>query len=110
VLLSADIILSDNEEIKIDEERSFLTTFYTPFGCYRITRVPFGIHSVLEVCTGGVPEDHGHGDHIQTKFGNWKPAISMGQRTPRRLIPGIPVMEVSKDRRNRRHLLTTRCL
>lgn len=95
MLLSANINLSDNEEIKIDEERSFLTTFYTPFGHYRITRVPFGIDSAMEVCTGGVSEGHGHGDHIQTKFGNWKPAISMGQHTPRGLIPRIPVMEVS---------------
>lgn len=73
MLLSANIILSDNEEINIDEEHSFLTTFYTPFGRYRITRVPFGIHSALEVFTGGV---HGHGDHMQTKLGNWKPAIT----------------------------------
>jgi len=31
-------------QIKLDEESSFLTTFNTPFGRYRFTRIPFRIH------------------------------------------------------------------
>ena len=36
-------------QIKLDAESSLLTTFNTPFGRYRFTRMPFGIHSVQEV-------------------------------------------------------------
>ena len=36
-------------QIKLDEESSFLTTFNMPFGRYRFTRMPFGIHSAQEV-------------------------------------------------------------
>ena len=36
-------------QIKLDEESSFLTTFNTPFGRFRFTRMPFGIHSAQEV-------------------------------------------------------------
>ena len=32
-----------------DEESSLLTTFNTPFGRYRFTKMPFGIHSAQEV-------------------------------------------------------------
>lgn len=34
---------------KVDEESSLLTTFNTPFGRHRFTRMPFGIHSAQEV-------------------------------------------------------------
>jgi len=36
-------------QIKLDEESSLLTTFNTPFGRYRFTRMPFGKHSAQEV-------------------------------------------------------------
>jgi len=32
-------------KVKVDEERSYLTTFWTPFGRYRWLRMPFGISS-----------------------------------------------------------------
>jgi len=36
-------------QIKLDEESSLLTTFNAPFGRYRFTRMPFGIHSAQEM-------------------------------------------------------------
>ena len=36
-------------QIPVDEESSRLLTFNTPFGRYRFTRLPFGIHSASEV-------------------------------------------------------------
>ena len=36
-------------QIKLDEESSLFTTCNTPFGRYRFTRRPFGIHSAQEV-------------------------------------------------------------
>ena len=36
-------------QIMLDEQSSLLTTFNTPFGRYRFTRMPFGIHSAQEV-------------------------------------------------------------
>jgi len=36
-------------QIKLDEKSSYLTTFNTPFGRYRWTRMPFGISSAPEV-------------------------------------------------------------
>ncbi len=35
-------------QIKLDEESSYLTMFWTPFGRYRYTRCPFGISSATE--------------------------------------------------------------
>ena len=35
--------------VKLDESSSLLTTFHTPFGCYRWKRMPFGISSAPEV-------------------------------------------------------------
>ena len=37
-------------QIQIDEESSKLLTFNTPFGRYKFLRLPFGIHSALEMC------------------------------------------------------------
>jgi hypothetical protein len=34
--------------VKLDEESSLLTTFWTPFGWYRWTRLPFGLSSAPE--------------------------------------------------------------
>ena len=36
-------------QIQLDEQSSLLCTFNTPFGCYRFTRIPFGIKSASEV-------------------------------------------------------------
>ena len=36
-------------QIPLDEESLYLTTFGTPFGRYRYTRMPFGIHNAQEV-------------------------------------------------------------
>ena len=35
-------------QVSLDEESSFLTTFWTPFGWYRWTRMPFGLKSSPE--------------------------------------------------------------
>ena len=36
-------------QVKLDYESSLLTTFNTPFGRYRFTRMPFGIKPAQEV-------------------------------------------------------------
>ena len=44
-------VLDANEgfhQVKLDDESSFLTTLYTPFGRYRYLRMPFGIASAPE--------------------------------------------------------------
>ena len=43
-------------QIRLDEESSNLTTFSTPFGRFKFTRLPFGIHSASEVFQGKVAE------------------------------------------------------
>uniref|UniRef100_A0ABM0MBB2 Uncharacterized protein K02A2.6-like n=1 Tax=Saccoglossus kowalevskii TaxID=10224 RepID=A0ABM0MBB2_SACKO len=35
-------------QVKLDEQSSYLTTFWTPFGRYRYVRMPFGISSASE--------------------------------------------------------------
>jgi len=35
-------------QVKLDEESSYLTAFWTPFGRYRYLRMPFGISSAPE--------------------------------------------------------------
>ena len=35
-------------QVKLDDTSSYLTTFWTPFGCYRYLRMPFGISSAPE--------------------------------------------------------------
>ena len=34
--------------VELDDERSYLTTFNTPFGRYRLLQMPFGISSAPE--------------------------------------------------------------
>ena len=36
-------------QVKLDKKISLLTTFTTPFGCYRFTRLPFGVNSAQDV-------------------------------------------------------------
>ena len=36
-------------QIRLDEASSKLTTFGTPFGRFKFTRLPFGMHSASEV-------------------------------------------------------------
>ena len=36
-------------QIELDESSSMLCTFNTPFGCFRFTRMPFGLNSASEV-------------------------------------------------------------
>ncbi|KAK3749625.1 hypothetical protein QZH41_012963, partial [Actinostola sp. cb2023] len=43
-------------QIPVDDESSTLTTFATPYGRYRFTRMPFGIHSAQEVFHKGLHE------------------------------------------------------
>ena len=45
-------------QIKLDESSSVLTTFNTPYGRYRFTRMPFGIHSAQEVFQKKVDETY----------------------------------------------------
>ena len=37
-------------QIELDEESSKLLTFNSPFGRYQFLRMPYGIHSVSDVC------------------------------------------------------------
>ena len=43
-------------QVKLDEERSKLLTFNTPFGQYKYLRVPYGIHSASEICQATISE------------------------------------------------------
>ncbi len=45
-------------QIKLTEESSLLLTFNTPFGRYRFTRMPFGIHSAQDVFQRKVDETY----------------------------------------------------
>ena len=36
-------------QVKLDKKSSLLTTFNTPFGRYRFTRLPFGVNSAQDV-------------------------------------------------------------
>ena len=43
-------------QVKLDEESSYLTTFWTPSGRYRYLRMPFGISSAPEEFQGRIHE------------------------------------------------------
>ncbi|XP_046544508.1 uncharacterized protein K02A2.6-like [Haliotis rubra] len=45
-------------QIKLTEESSMLTTFNTPYGRYRFTRMPFGLHSAQDVFQKRVDETY----------------------------------------------------
>ena len=53
-------------QIPLDEESSMLTTFGTPFGRYRYTRMSFGIHSAQEVFHKRLHELLHHLDGVET--------------------------------------------
>ena len=54
-------------QFPLDEESSYLTTFNTPFGCYRYLRMPFG--------TNVTGDCHQHG--IDAKYGKLKNVIGI---------------------------------
>ena len=44
-------------QVKLDRPSSYLTTFWTPFGCYRYLRMPFGISLAPEEFQHRIVED-----------------------------------------------------
>ena len=50
---------SDYWQVKLDHERSMLTTLNTPFGRYRFLRMPFEIHSAQDVFQKMVDKTYG---------------------------------------------------
>ena len=43
-------------QVPLDDTSANLTTFVTPFGRFKFTRLPFGVHSASEVFQGRVAE------------------------------------------------------
>ena len=43
-------------QVKLDNESANLLLFNTPFGCYKIKRLPFGVHCASEVFSNCISE------------------------------------------------------
>ena len=53
-------------QIPLDEASSYLTTMNTPFGRYRFTRLPFGIHSAQEVFHKRISQSFENIEQVET--------------------------------------------